>query len=82
MICKISFKEEDISDYDDWYEDIGAYDRIMKHSDICSVYINHGTDNQMKFYTKWIDDGDDNLIQKTSINDDKLIVITFTEVGE
>ena len=82
MICKISFKEEDISNYDDWYEDIGAYDRIMKHPDICNVYINHGTDNQMKFDTKWIDDGDDNLLQKTSINDDKLIIVTFTEAGE
>ena len=44
--------------------------------------VNHGSDNQMNFNTRWLDDGDDNLLQKTSINDDKLIVITFTEVGE
>ena len=51
----------------------------MKHQDICSVYINHGADNQMRFYTNWIDNGDDNLLQKSFIIDDKLITITFNE---
>ena len=79
MIYEIRFKEENICCYDDWCENIGAYDRIIKHPDICSVYINHGADNQIRFYTNWIDNGDDNLLQKSFIDDDNLITITFNE---
>ena len=38
-INEIIFKEEYTCCYDDWYENIGVYDRIMKHQDICNVYI-------------------------------------------